>query len=178
MVGLVLSDERGPCARRRIVGAGRRSTGAERIPGIVVGFRRGSIPPPLPWKALGEPQADRDYLALFTFLPLRRLSKLPRFLGYVRKIQRQLDARPDGLIGYSLLARPLRSKYWTLSVWDDAAALGRFIEQSPPPRRDAGATPSTDRLSHHALDPAGKRRAATLERCARPRRGSIAQLAR
>ena len=94
-----------------------------------------SIPPPLPWKASAEPQADRDYLVLLTFLPLSRLSKLPRFLGYVRKIQRQLDACPDGLIGYSLLAKPLRSKYWTLSVWDDAAALGRFIEQSP--HRDA-----------------------------------------
>lgn len=94
-----------------------------------------SIPPPLPWKAFGEPQPDREYLVVLTFLPLRRLSRLPRFLGYVRKIQRQLDAGPEGLIGYSLLAKPLRSKYWTLSVWNGAAALGRFIQDSP--HRDA-----------------------------------------
>lgn len=72
---------------------------------------------------------------MLTFLPLGRLSKLPLFLRYVGKIQRQLDACPDGLVGYSLLAKPLRSKYWTLSVWDDDAALGQFIHQSP--HRDA-----------------------------------------
>jgi quinol monooxygenase YgiN len=93
------------------------------------------IPPPLPWRALGEPQPEREYLVLLTFLPLRRLSKLPRFFAYVRKIRRQLDAGPEGLIGYSLLAKPVRSNYWTLSVWEDAAALGRFIQESP--HRDA-----------------------------------------
>lgn len=94
-----------------------------------------SIPPPLPWKSFGETQPAHEYLALLTFLPVRRLSKLPRFLGYVRKIQHQLDAGPEGLVGYSLLARPLRSNYWTLSVWDDGAALGRFVQHSP--HRDA-----------------------------------------
>ena len=72
---------------------------------------------------------------LLTFLPLSRLSKLPRFLGYVRKIRRQLNDGPDGLIGYSLLAKPLQSKYWTLSVWDGNDALGQFIQHSP--HRDA-----------------------------------------
>jgi hypothetical protein len=85
----------------------------------------------LPWKAFAEPEPEREYLVVLTFLPPHRLSKLPRFLGYVRKIRKQLDARPDGLIGYSLLAKPLRSRYWTLSVWDDVGALGRFIRESP-----------------------------------------------
>jgi quinol monooxygenase YgiN len=89
------------------------------------------IPPPLPWKALAEPQDEREYLVVLTFLPMRRLSKLPSFLAAVRKVQHQLDARPGGLIGYSLLAKPLRSDYWTLSAWEDAAALGRFIQESP-----------------------------------------------
>jgi heme-degrading monooxygenase HmoA len=70
-------------------------------------------------------------LVVLTFLPPRRLSKLPAFLAFVRKIQRQLNGGSDGLIGYSLLAKPLRSKYWTLSVWRDAVALGRFIQASP-----------------------------------------------
>jgi quinol monooxygenase YgiN len=87
--------------------------------------------PPLPWKAFEEPQPDREYLVVLTFLPPRRLSKLPAFLAFVRKIQRQLNAGPDGLIGYSLLAKPLRSNYWTLSVWRDGAALERFIQASP-----------------------------------------------
>jgi hypothetical protein len=94
-----------------------------------------TIIPPLPWKALAEPQSDGEYLVVLTFLPLRRLSKLPRFLSYVNRIRHQLDAAPEGLIGYSLLAQPFRSKYWTLSVWDDGAALGRFLGASP--HRDA-----------------------------------------
>lgn len=47
------------------------------------------------------------------------------------KIRRQLEARPDGLAGYSLLAQPLSSNYWTLSAWDGPAALGKFIRESP-----------------------------------------------
>ena len=89
-----------------------------------------------PWNSLQPPEADREYIVLLTFLPVRGLSKLPRFFGYVRRIQKQLG-HADGLIGYSLLARPLRSKYWTLSVWQDEAAVQRFVAQSP--HRDAMA---------------------------------------
>jgi hypothetical protein len=81
--------------------------------------------------ARGAAAGTRVPRPALTFLPLRRLSKLPRFLGYVRKIRQQLDASPDGLIGYSLLAKPLRSSHWTLSVREDAAALGRFVQESP-----------------------------------------------
>lgn len=89
------------------------------------------IPPPSPWKAFGEPQADVEYLVMLTLLPVRRLTALPKFLGYVVKIRGQLEAGPDGLAGYSLLAQPLRSKYWTLSAWENGAALGGFIRESP-----------------------------------------------
>ena len=68
---------------------------------------------------------------LLTHLPVGRLSKLPLILSYTRKIQKQLDAAPDGLIGYSLLAKPLRSNYWTLSVWRDRDALAGFMRQAP-----------------------------------------------
>ncbi len=90
--------------------------------------------PATPWKALRQPEPDHEYLVMLTYLPLGRLSRLPRFGRWVRRIQRQLD-RTEGLVGYSLLARPLRSKYWTLSVWEDDEALGRFIRE--PPHRDA-----------------------------------------
>jgi quinol monooxygenase YgiN len=127
------------------------------------------IPPPLPWKALGEPQPDREYLVLLTFLPPRRLSKLPRFLSYVRKIRQQLDAAPEGLIGYSLLAKPLRSNYWALSVWEDEAALARFLQASP--HRDVmQELPKVfQRFSHDALDVDGERCTAAMGRRARPR---------
>jgi hypothetical protein len=89
------------------------------------------IPPPLPWKSFASADPEHDYLILLTTLPVRRLSKLPRFLGYTRRIQKQLDDRPAGLIGYSLLAKPLRSRYWTLSAWEDEQALRAFIRQPP-----------------------------------------------
>jgi hypothetical protein len=93
------------------------------------------IPPPLPWKQFSEPDAHAEYLVVLTYLPVKRLLRLPRFLAYVRAIRRQLEARPDGLVGYSLLAKPHRSRYWTLSAWADAGALAAFIGQSP--HRDA-----------------------------------------
>ncbi len=80
---------------------------------------------------MGEPDAGHSYLVILTHLPVRRLWKLPRFLNYTRKIRGQLEARPEGLVGYSLLAQPLRSDYWTLSAWEGPAALGRFLREDP-----------------------------------------------
>ena len=93
------------------------------------------FPPPTPWKSFAEPQSDRDYVLLLTYLPVRPLSKLPLFLRYVRRIRHQLDAAPDGLVGYSLLGKPLSSHYWTLSAWRDSDAVAGFIRQAP--HRDA-----------------------------------------
>jgi heme-degrading monooxygenase HmoA len=73
---------------------------------------------------------------MLTYLPMRRLSRLPRFLRYVMAIKRQLD-KTEGLMGYSLLAKPIRSNYWTLSAWESDEALRRFIRE--PPHRDAMA---------------------------------------
>ena len=57
------------------------------------------IPRPTRWKSLAERQnPDRDYLLLLTHLPVRRLSRLPRFLRYVRKIRQQLDLYTDRLL--------------------------------------------------------------------------------
>jgi quinol monooxygenase YgiN len=53
--------------------------------------------------------------------------KLPTFLMQTRRIMTQLE-QTRGLIGYSLLARPLRKHFWTLSVWEDEAALRAFVE--------------------------------------------------
>ncbi len=95
------------------------------------------VPPPLPWKGFGQPAADAEYLVMLTHLPVRGLRGLLPFLNYVRLIRKQLEAGPAGLVGYSLLAQPLRSNYWTLSAWEGPAALGQFIRESP--HRDAMA---------------------------------------
>jgi len=40
-------------------------------------------------------------------------------------------ASAAGLLGYSVLARPLSKRFWTLSAWKNEAALRTFI-QCPP----------------------------------------------
>lgn len=84
----------------------------------------------LPWQAFAEPDPDRDYLVLASYLPLKRLRSTPRFFRYARAIRQQL-AKADGLVGYTLKAQPLRREYFTLSMWEDERALSRFVEAKP-----------------------------------------------
>ena len=86
--------------------------------------------PALPWKSIGEAEPDREYIVVGTYIPVRRIVKLPEFWWSSRKIGKQLDTS-EGLVGYSLLAKPLRSDYWTLSVWEDDEAMHRFAQAEP-----------------------------------------------
>ena len=45
-------------------------------------------------------------------------------------VRKQLEST-DGVVGFSLLARPLRKQYATLSVWVAAAALAAFAGDQP-----------------------------------------------
>ncbi|HTW86526.1 MAG TPA: antibiotic biosynthesis monooxygenase [Candidatus Binataceae bacterium] len=80
----------------------------------------------LPWRSLGAVDREREYLALLSFLPLRHVWSLPSFAMQSSRILAQLQHAP-GLLGYSLLARPLRKHFWTLSVWENEAALHAFV---------------------------------------------------
>ena len=84
----------------------------------------------LPWKSFASPQNDREYTAMVTFLPLNRFRALPKFIRYTRQIQHQLAAS-EGLIGYSMDANVVGKEFWTLSVWEDAQALRRFVHRTP-----------------------------------------------
>ena len=52
------------------------------------------------------------------------------FFFYTAQVMKQL-AKANGLLGYSLLARPLSKRFWTLSVWNNEEAL-RVFAQHPP----------------------------------------------
>ena len=39
--------------------------------------------------------------------------------------------RADGLVGWSLRARPFAKTSWTLSAWTDERALGEFVRRMP-----------------------------------------------
>ena len=75
----------------------------------------------IPWQVLRAADKDREYLALLSFLPLSRYSKVPLFMRFSMEIHRQLKATP-GVIGYSLRAKLLSRRFWTLSVWENSAA--------------------------------------------------------
>jgi hypothetical protein len=83
-----------------------------------------------PWKSIKPMQPDRDYLVLASSIPPRSLASTRALFAGAGAVRKQL-ARTDGVIGFSLLARPLRKQYATLSVWEDDAALAAFADQTP-----------------------------------------------
>lgn len=82
--------------------------------------------PATPWKVLREAEPGREYLVLLSFLPLRRFRDFPAFARHNIRITRQLQTAP-GLVGYSKLGRPWVKRFWTLSAWEDEAALAGFV---------------------------------------------------
>jgi hypothetical protein len=86
--------------------------------------------PDLPWSGRSEMEPGRTYLVMASHLPLTRLTSTVRFLRAVAAVRKQLAAA-EGLVGYSLRARPLSRGYWTLSVWADATALQEFMRTAP-----------------------------------------------
>jgi Domain of unknown function (DUF3291) len=86
--------------------------------------------PDLPWTTRAEMEPGSDYLVMASHLPLKRISSTVRFFGGVSAIRKQL-ATADGLVGYTLRAKPLARDYWTLSVWTDQTALREFMRTAP-----------------------------------------------
>ena len=86
--------------------------------------------PDLPWTARAEMKPGTDYLVMASHLPLTRITATVRFLRGGSEVRKQL-ATAAGLIGYTLRAKPLARDYWTLSVWQDDAALREFMRTPP-----------------------------------------------
>jgi hypothetical protein len=84
----------------------------------------------IPWKTLAAIEKEREYLALLSYLPLKRYSKIPAFMRFAMEINRQLSATP-GAIGYSMRAKLFTRRFWTLSVWESSAALMDFVAKAP-----------------------------------------------
>jgi hypothetical protein len=71
-----------------------------------------------------------SYLVMASHLPLRKVSSTVRFFRAVSAIRKQL-AGAEGLVEYTLRARPLSRNYWTLSVWKDGDTLRQFMREPP-----------------------------------------------
>lgn len=72
---------------------------------------------------------DREYLAVATDIPPLRVASTGRWFRGAQEVKAQLR-ETAGVVGFSLLASPLRKRYLTLSVWTDEEALGRFTAAS------------------------------------------------
>jgi hypothetical protein len=83
-----------------------------------------------PWKSMSALEPHREYVVLASSIPPRRLSSTGRLFRGASAVRKQL-AGTEGVVGFSLLARPLRKQYATLSVWTDEPALGAFAGRTP-----------------------------------------------
>ena len=86
--------------------------------------------PTLPWKSLTVADPERQYVILLSYLPLKRVWRIPQFLAHTARIMAQLR-RSRGLLGYSLRAELAAKQFWTLSAWEDEVALHAFIRTQP-----------------------------------------------
>ena len=86
--------------------------------------------PAIPWKNFVDVDPQREYLVMASRLPLRSHRTIPRFLRLTLSVVRQLQ-RTDGLVGYSLLAQPMKKTFWTLSAWTDQQHLDAFAKAMP-----------------------------------------------
>src|SRR3974377_2275082 len=80
----------------------------------------------LPWSVHSDAAPERDYVALLSYLPLRSAWRIPWLVLYMLRIRRQLRAS-SGLVGYALRAQLVAKRFWTLSAWEDEAALQDFV---------------------------------------------------
>jgi hypothetical protein len=83
-----------------------------------------------PWKQLQPHDPNREYVAFASRIPPRSRRSTWRLFRGSRAVSRQL-AQTDGVVGFSLLARPLRKEYATLSLWIDDASLASFASSAP-----------------------------------------------
>ena len=86
--------------------------------------------PDIRWTAAGQMEPGREYVVMASHLPLRSITSTPRFFRAVAAIRKQLRGA-EGLVGYTLRAKPLARRYWTLSVWTDRSALEAFMRTPP-----------------------------------------------
>jgi len=86
--------------------------------------------PAMPWRTFGSANSNGDFVALLSYLPLNSYWGVFRLAVYAPQVIKQL-ATADGLVGYSLLARLLSKRFWTLSAWKNEATLQAFVNRPP-----------------------------------------------
>lgn len=83
-----------------------------------------------PWTTMQVLEPDRKYLVFASWIPARHYGATPRMFRGASAVRAQLATTP-GVIGFSLLARPVRKQYATLSIWESDEALAAFSRSEP-----------------------------------------------
>jgi hypothetical protein len=87
--------------------------------------------PTLPWiTPKPPPSPDGPVTIMTSWLELRRLRDVPSFLIAALRIRKQMLGSP-GALGVSLIARPARRTFWTLSAWQDQDSLSAAVGRPP-----------------------------------------------
>ncbi|MGB3365482.1 MAG: hypothetical protein WBB48_11980 [Thermodesulfobacteriota bacterium] len=73
-----------------------------------------------------EPEPEKDYITVVTYLPLTSYLSFPNFFKHMQLIQKQLQ-QSHGVIGFRMRADILSKRNYTISVWEDAKSLKNFI---------------------------------------------------
>jgi heme-degrading monooxygenase HmoA len=84
------------------------------------------IPPPLPWRQVGDVDPEREYVAFTSRFFLRSPLAAPAFLWETLQVMRQAEHSP-GIVGWAVAANLPKLEFHTLSAWQDAAALRAFV---------------------------------------------------
>ncbi|MFH8715384.1 DUF3291 domain-containing protein [Streptomyces zaomyceticus] len=86
--------------------------------------------PTLGWTTLNPAPPQAPVLVMASRFELRSLKDVPRFLALSSSSWRQVKNAP-GACGASLIAHPLRGVFYTLSAWQDRAALSAYARTDP-----------------------------------------------
>ncbi|MEV0197185.1 DUF3291 domain-containing protein [Nonomuraea sp. NPDC050691] len=85
--------------------------------------------PTVPWTRVGVP-AHPETLIMASRLEVRSLRQVPGFLVASLRLLRQARQAP-GALGVSLKAELLKRTFWTVSAWNDKAAVYAYSAAEP-----------------------------------------------
>ncbi|MFB8026190.1 MULTISPECIES: DUF3291 domain-containing protein [unclassified Streptomyces] len=86
--------------------------------------------PTLPWVTPQPPPSDATTVVMASRFEVRSLRDVPRFLLKSLTAWRQVRSAP-GAFGASLIARPGRRVFYTLSAWESREALHAYARTEP-----------------------------------------------
>jgi len=86
--------------------------------------------PALPWIPVHEPAPATEMVVMASRFRVRGYRHVLPFLVDSMRVLAQIR-QADGVLGVSLVARPLRREFFTLSAWTDRAALDAAVGSEP-----------------------------------------------